>query len=113
MDDDNSKTSIKVSEKSAITIEEIKGKTAPILSKNDVSYAGVFGSHIHGTAREDSDIDLLVEFSQSKSLLDVVGIQQELSEQLGRKVDLVTKRSLSKYFRDDVLREVQTIYGQR
>jgi hypothetical protein len=74
---------------------------------------GVFGSTVRGEARKDSDIDLLVRFSKRKSLLAVVRLERELSEALGRKVDLLTEGALSPYLRERILKEMRVIYGER
>ena len=64
----------------------------------------VFGSVLHGDARPDSDLDVLVEFEPGHVPgLAFFGMEQELSELLGRKVDLNTPQFLSPYFRDEVL----------
>jgi uncharacterized protein len=74
---------------------------------------GVFGSTVRGEARKDSDIDLLVRFSKRKSLLAVVRLERELSEALGRKVDLLTEGALSPYLRERILNEMRVVYGER
>ena len=73
----------------------------------------LFGSVLKGTARPDSDIDLLVEFDPAHipGLLEIVGMEIELGEKLGRKVDLRTARDLSRYFRDEVLRTAEVQYA--
>lgn len=75
----------------------------------------LFGSQLKGTARPDSDIDLLVEFDPGHipGLLGIAGMEIELSGMLGRKVDLRTAQDLSRYFRDEVVRtaEVQYVAG--
>jgi len=76
----------------------------------------LFGSVLKGGARPDSDVDLLVEFSREArpSFLDLAEIEQELSTLLaGRRVDLRTAEDLSRYFRDEVLREAQVQYESR
>jgi len=76
----------------------------------------LFGSVLKGGARPDSDVDLLVEFSREArpSFLDLAEIEQELSALLaGRRVDLRTAEDLSRYFRDEVLREAQVQYESR
>jgi predicted nucleotidyltransferase len=73
----------------------------------------LFGSLLKGTARADSDIDLLVEFEPNKEpgLIAFAGMEIELSDLLGgRKVDLRTPRDLSHYFRDQVLRAAEVQY---
>lgn len=76
----------------------------------------LFGSVLRGTARPDSDVDLLVEFEPDArpTLLSLAGMEEELSALLGgRRVDLRTPAELSRYFRDEVVRgaEVQYVAG--
>ena len=61
------------------------------LKKNDASCVGIFGSFARNEMREESDIDVLVEFNGRISLLELVGLELDLSEQIGRKVDLITR----------------------
>jgi len=72
----------------------------------------LFGSAARGELKEKSDIDLLVEFfpEAKVSLLDIVRIEDELSEIIGRKVDLVTKDELSPYIRGEILQGALPIY---
>jgi predicted nucleotidyltransferase len=84
-----------------------------ICAKNDVALLRVFGSAARGEDTLESDVDLLVDFSEPKSLFDLVRIEQEFEEALGRKVDLVTSASLSPYLRDQVLGEAQVLYERR
>jgi predicted nucleotidyltransferase len=65
------------------------------LNPHQIKSVGVFGSFARNEERETSDIDLLVEFEESPNLLDLIGLEQELSDLLNRKVELITKRSLS------------------
>jgi hypothetical protein len=74
----------------------------------------LFGSQLKGTARADSDLDLLVEFEPQHipGLIGIAGMEIELSEMLGGKqVDLRTAGDLSHYFRDDVLRMAEVQYA--
>lgn len=82
-----------------------------ICRQNDVSMVGVFGSMARGEAKKKSDIDLLVRFSKRKSLLAMVRLERELTEALGRKVDLLTESSISPYMRERVLKEMKIVYG--
>ncbi len=65
------------------------------LSSHNLLSVGLFGSFSRNEENENSDIDLLVEFEESPDLLELVGLEQQLSDLLDRKVDLITKRSLS------------------
>lgn len=73
----------------------------------------VFGSAARGALRPDSDIDLLVEFQPEAQigLLEHAGLMLELSDLLGRRVDLVSKRGLKQAIRDAVLCEARPIYA--
>ncbi len=77
---------------------------------NDVSKIGVFGSVARGDATESSDIDLLVYFSKRKSLLAHIALERQMTEALGRQVDLLTEAALSPYLRERILRDVRVIY---
>jgi predicted nucleotidyltransferase len=65
----------------------------------------VFGSLARGEGREDSDLDLLVTLGEGRSLLDLVGLKQDLEDLVHRPVDVVTDRALSPYIRERVLSE--------
>lgn len=84
-----------------------------VFDRNDISYAGLFGSAARGEDGPDSDIDILVRFSKQKTLLDLVGLEDELTSRLHKKVDLVTENSLSPYLRDSILNDLQVFYGSR
>lgn len=78
--------------------------------RGNIRRISLFGSHIHGKANKLSDIDLLIETKKPMSIFKLVQIERIFSEALGRKVDLCTPKSLSKYFRADVLKEAQPIF---
>ena len=86
-----------------------KNTLKPFVKKYGITSLGVFGSRARGTAKPTSDIDLLVEFSSPKSLFELVRIERELSEALKIKVDLLTRRSLSPYLKDRILKEVRQV----
>ena len=65
----------------------------------------VYGSVARGQATEQSDLDLLVEWEPDRSLLDVVGLKQDLEDLLGVTVDIGSERGLHWFIRDEVLRE--------
>lgn len=88
-------------------------KISPILRANDITFAGLFGSRVKGTARSDSDLDFLIKFKKPMGLLTLIGLENQLSDVLGVRVDLVTEDALSPYLRNTILNELQIIYGQR
>jgi hypothetical protein len=87
---------------------------ASLCRRRRIRQLALFGSTLRGTARPDSDVDLLVEFEpQAKpGLLGISEIELELSSLLnGRKVDLRTAEDLSRHFRDEVLRMAEVQYA--
>jgi len=88
-----------------ISIEEVQHKIIPILKRHGVLRAALFGSLISGKMEEGSDIDLLIELGQEKSLLDLVALKLELEEVLGRKVDVVEYVTIHPLLKERILRE--------
>lgn len=93
----------------AVDLIKIKKNSVPILKKHGVKRAAIFGSVARGEANKKSDVDFLIEFEGRKTLLDLVGLQQELEEVLKRHVDVVTYRSLHPLLKDRILREQRVI----
>ncbi len=83
-----------------------------ICRQNDITMVGIFGSMARGEAKKNSDIDILVRFSKRKSLLAMVRLERELSEALGRKVDLLTEKAISPYLREYILKDMRVVYGK-
>ena len=77
--------------------------------KYRVKTLGIFGSYIRGEQKKKSDVDILVEFEKPLGLLEFVGLQLQLSELLGKKVDLVMKTALKPKIGKYILEEVQYI----
>ena len=92
--------------------EETKQKIAELCRKNKVRELSLFGSRARGDARPDSDYDLLVEFFPDAGigLIKYSRMQIDLSNILASKVDLVTKKGLKEYLRNNVLAEATPIY---
>jgi len=81
--------------------------------RNHITKMSLFGSALHDELKPDSDIDILVEFDKDHmpGLFDIAGMEIELSEMFGRKVDMRTPAELSRYFRDDVLEKARVEYA--
>jgi len=84
-------------------LEEIKKKALPVLKKAGVTRSSIFGSYVSGEAREDSDVDILVDFPTGKGLFEFIGLQQELERVLGKKVDLGEFSTIKPRIKDQIL----------
>ena len=73
-----------------------------------VKKLGIFGSYVKNTQKRDSDIDILVDFSESVSLLDIVKLENFLNVLLNLKVDVVPKQDIRLELKEQILKE--TIY---
>ncbi|MFH1859899.1 MAG: nucleotidyltransferase family protein [bacterium] len=90
-----------------------KAKLEEFCTRNHIKKLAVFGSAIKGTMRSDSDIDILVEFEENNipGLITFCGTQNELSDIIGREVDLRTSQDLSRYFRQEVEKTAEVQYA--
>lgn len=87
----------------AVLSEETKDRIREVLRRHGVIRASLFGSFARGDATAESDVDLLVELPTGKSLFDLIGLEQDLCETLGVKVDVLTYASLRPRMRQRVL----------
>ncbi len=82
--------------------------------RNHIRKLAFFGSVLRDDFGSNSDIDVLMEFESGKTLgFAFFAMQEELSKIFGRKVDLNTVGFLSKYFRDEVVREANLVYSTK
>lgn len=79
------------------------------LARFPVSNPRVFGSVLHGTDHQGSDLDLLVDPLPGTTLFDLGGLQEALTELLGINVDVLTAGDISRRFRDRVLAEARPL----
>ncbi|MBI4312345.1 MAG: nucleotidyltransferase family protein [Chloroflexi bacterium] len=77
-----------------------------LVERYHVKSLGIFGSYARGEQKKRSDLDVLVEYSKTPSLFQLVDLQLFLSKKLGVKVDLVMKRALRPFARESVLRDL-------
>ena len=90
-----------------------KKQIADFCRRNHIKKFAFFGSVLRDDFRSDSDVDVLVEFDRNQhpiGLFEVVRMEIELSNMIGRKVDLRTPQDLSIYFRDKVVAEAEVQY---
>ncbi|MCA0252517.1 MAG: nucleotidyltransferase domain-containing protein [Actinobacteria bacterium] len=83
----------------------------PDLRARGVSHMALFGSRARGDARQDSDVDLMIEVDDPGfSLIDLVGIQQDLSEEIGLPVQITMRRSLSERLAEAIRNETVELF---
>ncbi|HYD65693.1 nucleotidyltransferase family protein [Azospirillum sp.] len=91
----------------ALAFQLPAGVTADVLKVLAARYGArnlrVFGSRAAGTARPDSDLDLMVDLEAGRDLFDLVDLKQALEERVGARVDVVTEGALSPYMRGQIL----------
>lgn len=88
-------------------------KLEDFCKSHEIDKLSLFGSVLTENFTSTSDIDLLVEFVKGKTPgLTIIDLQDELSQMLGREVDLRTPAELSRFFRDKVLAEAVVLYVQ-
>lgn len=93
-------------------ILELQKKITPILKKNGVVRASIFGSFARGEDSAESDIDLLVDLP-GKSLLDMIHLKNELEDLLRKKVDVITYNSVNHRIKEYIFKDEVKIYAKR
>ena len=99
--------------------QEIKQKIKEAVEKDplkdNIQRVSLFGSHIHGDFKNDSDVDILIEFTPTAKIgfFKYFDIRENIEKHLQKKVDLLTLEALSKYFKDEVLKEAEIVYEKR
>ena len=88
--------------------EAIKG----LCKKYNLDYLWLFGSQARGDAREDSDADLMIEFSDQKTLFDMARIKIDLERLFNRRVDLVVRRNVKPMLKPFIESDLQTLYAK-
>ena len=84
-----------------------------ISQRHGAVFLALFGSVARDDAGQESDVDVLVRFISPKSLLDLAEIEGEMSESLGRNVDLLTEGAISPYIRERLGKEMRVLYDKR
>lgn len=93
------------------TIDALRS-LAPELAPRGVTGLSVFGSRVSGTPREDSDLDVILDYDQDSgfSLLDLVAAARLIEERTGLKADVMTRRGLHPVLRETIEREAVRVY---
>jgi predicted nucleotidyltransferase len=82
-----------------------RAEVMAVIARHGARNPRLFGSTARGQATAESDVDLLVDMEPGRTLVDLVGLEQDLTEMLGRVVDVVTDAGLSPHLRDRILAE--------
>ena len=91
--------------------EEVQDIIITYLNNYEPEFVGIFGSYARNQNISTSDIDILVSFKKTYSLLKLIHMENELSDKLGIKVDLVTIGSLkNEIIKNNIMNDLQTIY---
>jgi uncharacterized protein len=90
---------------SSSLLQKYRSEILDLAMRHGAGNVRVFGSLARGDGREGSDLDLLVTLGAGRSLLDLVGLKQDLEDLVHRPVDVVTEQALSPYLRESVLSE--------
>ena len=86
-------------------VRERRAEILRIAKEHGATRVRLFGSVARGTAHPDSDVDLLIDLEPGRALFDLAAVKLDLEDLLGRHVDVLTEASISKYIRDEVVRE--------
>lgn len=91
-------------------IKEILRNQKPFLTeKYGVKEIGVFGSYVKGEQKDESDLDILVEFGRPVGFFEFLDLEEYLGNLIGIKVEIVTRKALKPKIGEHILREVVTI----
>ncbi len=86
-------------------IKRLKKLIIPVLNRFDVKKAAFFGSLVKGDWSEGSDIDILVELSDDRSLFDFIELKNEIEDTTGRRVDLVEYETIKDALQERIMQE--------
>jgi len=99
--------------------QEIKQKIKEAVEKDplrdNIQKVSLFGSYVHGDFKDNSDVDVLIEFTPTARIgfFKYFDIRENIEKHVQKKIDLLTPEALSKYFKDEVLKEAEIIYEKR
>ena len=93
----------------------LRSRLIELCRANDVTYLAIFGSAARGDLTARSDVDVLIRFLEgcSKTLFDLIGVEDHLRKIFHRKVDLLTVNGLSPHLKNDILSSCKVIYVER
>jgi hypothetical protein len=95
-------------------IQQHQKEIEKICREEGISYLALFGSHARGDEQPNSDIDLMIDFhpDHRKSLFGLIDVEDKFQNLFGKKIDLVTKNGVNKYFKPYIEADLIPLYGQ-
>lgn len=99
--------------------QEIKQKIKEAVEKDplreNIKKVSLFGSYVHGDFKSDSDVDILIEFTPTAKIgfFKLAQIKRNMENFANKEMDLLTPEAISKYFREEVLKETEKVYEKR
>ncbi|MBU1199959.1 nucleotidyltransferase family protein [Patescibacteria group bacterium] len=96
-------------------MNDMVSKMVPVFKSYGVKKASLFGSHARGEAKPESDVDVLVEFDKTRSmdLFKYIKFGQDLTEKVGKKVDVVQYSTIKPLLRESIMEDEKLIYLQK
>ena len=95
--------------KPSIAFEKNRALVRHLVERHNATNPRIFGSVLHGTDTDGSDVDIVVDILPGTTLFDLGGLQVELEKQLGVPVDVATSTGLHRFIRDKVLAEARPV----
>jgi hypothetical protein len=90
-------------------LQQQRARLLEIARQHGAHHVRIFGSVVRGEDQPGSDVDFLVEMDRGRTLLDLVGLQQALTNYLGREVDVITETGINRYLKDRILAEAREL----
>lgn len=90
-----------------------KNQISQICDRQNITYLGLFGSQSRGDANINSDVDMLIDFSETKSYFQLARVQEELEDIFKKRIDIVLKSNIKKALKKSIFRDLKTLYEKR
>jgi len=84
-----------------------------VCNKQNIVYLGLFGSQSTGEAGINSDVDLLIDFSETKSYFQLAKVQEELEGIFKKNIDLVLKSNIKDSLKEYILKDLKVLYEKK
>lgn len=92
-------------------LHKYQDKIVELAKKHKLSYLALFGSHARGDAKQDSDIDLLVDFKVTPGWVELYDVEHDYKKLFNKNIDLVEAGGINKYIKPYIMPDIITLYG--